>query len=339
MEIKKSANELIDRYIYQVTKHLTNNRSDIEKELRSLITDMIEERTMGKEASQKDVEAVLQVLGNPAELADGYRDNKRYLIGSELFPNYLMVLKIVMFSYLLGATIFTIIDTVTSSDVTYFKMIGSFLGNIISGGFMAFGWVTIIFALLEWKGVKLNMTNEWSISTLPPIPVKEAVIKKGEPISSLIFNILFGALFLFSPQLLGVYTNINGNLSIIPIFNLTELARLMPILLLSIGVSIIKYSYCLIEGKYTIRLAVVTVVCNVVSLILLTIIFGNNSIWYPDFATKVSAIFDVNDISIEAIWNGITKYILTFIALAYLIDSIVIIYKGFKYNKITNPGY
>lgn len=336
MNNMNSVNDLIERYIYQVTKHLTTNRSDIEKELKSLITDMIEERTMGKEASQKDVEAVLLELGNPAELADGYRDNKRHLIGSELFPHYLTVLKIVLFSYLLGMIIFTIIDSMTSSDITYFELIGSFIGNIISGGFMAFGWVTIIFAILEWKGVKLDMTSEWTIETLPPVPLNEAVIKKSESISSLVFSILFGVLFLFSPQLLGIYININGDFSIIPIFNLAELARLMPLLLIGIGVSIFKYSYWLMAGRYSIRLASISVVCNIINLLLLSIVFSNHSIWYKDFASKVNTILDTNDIPIDSIWNSFTKYLLVVIAIVYIIDSITITYKSIKYSKIAH---
>lgn len=40
--------ELIDRYIYAVTKKLPQKqREDIEKELRTLIDDMLEERCAG----------------------------------------------------------------------------------------------------------------------------------------------------------------------------------------------------------------------------------------------------------------------------------------------------
>jgi uncharacterized membrane protein len=67
--------EKLERYIYAVTKKLPEKqRGDIEKELRSLIGDMLADRVGENEASSDDMEAVLIELGNPNELADQYRE-------------------------------------------------------------------------------------------------------------------------------------------------------------------------------------------------------------------------------------------------------------------------
>ena len=59
-------NELIARYVYAVTRELPENqRLDIDKELRSLIEDMLDERCSGSDPAITDIEAVLSELGNP----------------------------------------------------------------------------------------------------------------------------------------------------------------------------------------------------------------------------------------------------------------------------------
>ena len=60
--------DIIDRYIYDVVRRLPpNQRQDIERELRSLIEDMLES---GPE--NRNVEDVLKELGNPLDLARQY---------------------------------------------------------------------------------------------------------------------------------------------------------------------------------------------------------------------------------------------------------------------------
>src|SRR5690554_2970853 len=88
-------NTLIERYIYAVTKRLPENqRKEIEIELRSLIDDMIMSKS--DEPNEAIIKEALLELGDPAELADQYRDKKRYLIGPDYIDQYFFVLKIVL---------------------------------------------------------------------------------------------------------------------------------------------------------------------------------------------------------------------------------------------------
>ena len=67
-------NDLIDRYIYAVTRRLPHKaRADIDAELRGLIEDMLEEKTGGLPPSPSDIHAVLAKLGTPGELAEKYQ--------------------------------------------------------------------------------------------------------------------------------------------------------------------------------------------------------------------------------------------------------------------------
>ncbi len=83
---------LIDIYIQEVTRRLPEkNREDIALELRSTISDMLSD-----DYRDDDVKDVLEKLGNPAELASGYRDQPMHLIGPRYFDVYLSLLKMIL---------------------------------------------------------------------------------------------------------------------------------------------------------------------------------------------------------------------------------------------------
>ena len=58
--MKETKNNLIERYIYAVTRHLSPKiRDDVEKELDGLISDMLEERCGDILPTDKDIKIVL----------------------------------------------------------------------------------------------------------------------------------------------------------------------------------------------------------------------------------------------------------------------------------------
>ena len=76
--------KLIEIYIQEVTRRLPEKmRKDIALELRSTIEDML----LGND-SEEDVKRVLNQLGNPAVLANGYKDQPMHLIGPRYFDVY-----------------------------------------------------------------------------------------------------------------------------------------------------------------------------------------------------------------------------------------------------------
>ena len=87
--------QTIERYIYQVIRRVPKkNQKDIEQELRLLIDDMLEKRCGALPRTKKDLDVVLVELGAPGDLAAQYLDvPRRSLIGPELFPKYIFILK------------------------------------------------------------------------------------------------------------------------------------------------------------------------------------------------------------------------------------------------------
>lgn len=90
-------NDLIERYLYAITRHLPSaQRSDVAEELRTLISDMLDERCGSLPPTAKDVRVVLTELGTPGEMVRKYTSGEgECLIGQPYYAQYLYVLKIV----------------------------------------------------------------------------------------------------------------------------------------------------------------------------------------------------------------------------------------------------
>lgn len=90
--------ELIERYIYAVTRHMKKDeREDVAKELQSIIEDMLLERCSEEEPNEATVKDVLNELGNPSDLYEKYSvDGKDYLIGAPYYGVYKSVMRTVL---------------------------------------------------------------------------------------------------------------------------------------------------------------------------------------------------------------------------------------------------
>jgi hypothetical protein len=333
--------EITDRYIYAVIKRLPQKqREDIEKELRSLIEDMANERCRNNPPQKSDIESILNELGNPAKLASKYRDDKNYLIGPELFDTYLFILKIVMAAVVLGAGLGKAIELLVNPPVNIVQGIAELITAIISGAFQGFTWVTVIFAVNErfaYHKITDLKKNEWSISDLPEIPKKEELIKPVDVIISIIFTVFFIFIFYFSSQFIGVYNFESGKLvSIIPIFSEQVLKSFMPLILMLFCLSILKECIKLIIGKWNLTSGLAVVILNIISLVLCVFIFTDPTIWNGNFIKDLYALSSTPvdlDVSLDTIWNYATGGFIYIIAFGLIIDSMVSVIKGIKYNR------
>jgi hypothetical protein len=332
--------DMINRYIYQVTKNLSSKiRKDIEDELKTLIYDMLEDRTAEKQPAKGDIDAVLTELGSPFALAEKYGDKTHYLIGPAVFPTYLFVLKIVFLATLLGMTIATILDLLTSADALWYEYLGSLFFNLIGGIVVAFGWVTVVFAIFEWRGVNLKeLVPEWEVSALPEVPKREIAIPIWEPIVGIVFTIIVMIIFLFQPQLMGTYHFLAGTYSdgmkTIPFFDLEVLKTALPLFLICMSLGILKNIWEIIDRRYSIQYAIVTLITNIVEIVLTIIIFKGFPIWNQNFVTEINHLFNLSsDPTINSIWNTINSNLVIVIVLILIIDAATTMYKALKYDR------
>lgn len=172
-------NDLIERYIYAVTRRLPKKKQeDISQELRGLIDDMLLERCGERTAEEKDVRIVLTELGSPQDLFDKYdEDSGKCLIGQPYYSTYKYVMKIVLLAVAAGMTIASIILAVVG-PMGAWKAVGTWLANVYNGLLSAFAIVTVLFAFFYQKNVPLG--QPFNFDDLPPVPKKKETISKTE---------------------------------------------------------------------------------------------------------------------------------------------------------------
>lgn len=335
--------DYVQRYIYAVTQKLPEGqREDIKLELQGLIEDMLEERTQGEPVADGDIEAVLRELGNPQELAVKYRARPRYLIGPAFIDAYISTLRIVMIAIGIGLTVSFAVQAIVTPGKTLQHFI-NYIVSIITVGVQGFAWVTLSFAIIEYAGVKPKdwgkNKREWSLSDLPEIPDRRLLIKRSEPIAGIIFSVLFAVLFTFSVEFIGVIVFREGQFQdIVPLFDVGNFARYLPLIWGLTALSIMKESVKMIYGKWTRGVMLSHMAFNVALFILLVLIFKDPAIWNSYFVEQLVQIDILTPGSeafewVESIWSGGKNWFISIVALVTLIDIVAVVLKVYPIHK------
>ncbi len=317
--------ELIDRYVYAVTKKLPKSQKEnVTNEVRKLIQDKIQDK--GGYTPEIE-EQVLNELGHPEILVEKYIQFDSYLIGPKLYNKYIYVLKIVVpiivFLGLLGNTIEFAVNNIKLTD--YFL---GLLTSIISGAFGSFGVVTLIFAIFE-KNKDVNFLNEhkkdWSIKDLPhrkpvlkPFSIPGTIV---EIIFTVIFMVILNNVFniiqLYLTDQNKVYVFVNKE-----VFN-----SYLPYINILLSCHLIFLISKLIFRQWTFVNATANLIINILSLILILNILGDTSIINP------IDISGVNNLSGESIDIGI-KAAVVFLKIIFpfvlILNSAEGFYKAYK---------
>ena len=354
-----SEKEMIERYIYEVVKRVPQeSKEEIRMELQELIEDMCSEE-------ERNVEEVLQKLGDPVEFAKHYRDENNSLIGPEYYDNYIWVLKIALIGIAISAVlsafmhgIFGIGNGRNVGDIVDFfiRFFEELFATAINGAYSVVGIVTIIFAVMEWKKVKVNMKpkKQWSVDelsrnaasakswtprSLPPVPDKRAVISRGDSVVSIIFISILAVLLIFTPQFAGMFRYGGNEIKItISIFNLEKWNVLAPILIFCLLVGMADEIIRLVTGYYCKVVMYSSMICNAIQIVCAVILLKFMPFWNPDFAEQIKEIMGVEEFAKEdllRIWGSGTfdNIILALICGISLIEIGVTVYKTLKYAK------
>lgn len=145
---------LIDAYMQEVGRNLpAKNHEDIEKEIRTLVEDMLDDASnaAGRAPDEAMVVEVLKKLGSPEKVAASYAP-PRYLVGPAYFSTFLMVMKIV-------ATVLLVLSAVgigieigrqATDPVSVLAILGTGIGQLIGSLLSALGSLVIVFTVLQW---------------------------------------------------------------------------------------------------------------------------------------------------------------------------------------------
>ena len=327
-------NDLVERYIYAVTRKLpTRSRDDVSAELRTLIDDMIEQRCGAVTPTQKDITVILTELGTPSELFAEYSgDGKKSLIGPPYYTSFIFIMKIVFFAFLAGMFIYNLVSFTSSSfsqcgDFSYLSIftvfLFGFIKDFVSGIIIAFGIVTIIFAIFQH--FKVNIDFSYNLRDLPDVPVKKDTIHKSEPIASIVFSVLITLIIFTAPSILSLAKiRDSSNASCVTIFDETAFMSgwFFVILLVILGIS--RDCVDLFIGRYCKKTMIYAVVLNAAAAITSVIWLSLYQIITPEF---FSVLFSA-DINLNP--NFIALAILLF---AISVDTGVVIFRSLRAER------
>lgn len=213
---------LIDNYVSEVGRRLPKKtRGDIEAEIRSILQDMLDERSQktGKPVDEEMTLDVLKAYGAPEKVAATYQ-GERYLIGPKLYPIFMLVLRIVLVVVgVLAAIGLGVALSHTLNPQNAVETVLTGIGNFLSSIMTALGNIVLIFAVIEWAlyraGAKVDFKGlppekEWDPRTLLKASPSN-LVKMGETIVEIVGCFAAIVIFNFYPQIIGYGIFTNGN--------------------------------------------------------------------------------------------------------------------------------
>ncbi|MCC2447312.1 hypothetical protein OCB02_12225 [Bacillus cereus] len=325
---------LIDLYIQEVAKRLPEkNREDITLELRSTIDDMLPE-----DYNEKDVKSVLEKLGSPVSLANGYLDRPMHLIGPRYFDVYTTLLKMIIPI----AAVIALISMVAENFIGYsgdqavlnviLQLIGKGIGGIFEVGLHVFFWLTLVFVILERtdkdKGIEPLTTSlkKWTpddLKNISYIPKKKA-ISKFEVFGGLMWTAVWATLYFYANYLVGVYNGTaNGLKFVSPTFNQDVLLQYWPIVVIMIVFEICISLYKLVQGQWTQRLAIGNAILQIAGTIVFIVIVVNPHVFNAGFITYLANAFTISP-------EGFKTWLVGGGIVIYTLSTAINIFDGFR---------
>ena len=277
---------LIDRYVTEVGRHLLliKGRKDIEKELRSTLEDMLEERAKekGMPADESMQMELLEEYGAPQKVAETYNPYP-YLIGPRIFPFFMTILKIVVAAVTLGLSIATFVEIVNLSPITTMDVlsaIGHGILNIISASIAAFGNLALVFALIERFApaaeFKMDEDKVWHPAELMKEPEPNKV-KIWEPIVAIVFTFIAISIINFNPQLISLYYLDGNTWHTVPILS-DAFFRWLPLMNVAWVIEIIRNGMLLRTGEETVSTRLTSIGVKLLNIFILAMLIAGPSV-------------------------------------------------------------
>ncbi len=313
--------DMIERYVYQASRHMPRpGREDAVKELRALIADMLNERANGLPPTKKQLEAVFVELGSPEEFGAKYKNTEgRVLIGKAYYPIYIKIVKIVAAAVPFGLGVATLIQ-VLLGELPYYLGIAQWFAQSITALLTAFGAITLVFAIMEYKGVKAeNFSTSSGPFDLPPVP-KEPERPKGIAgvIAAIVFTVLFSLLFALVPNIFSIYTADGG---FVPMFNAQRVQEFLPIVFILMAIGIGKELYRYLDKRRGAVPFVVTTLFGAANLVFALLLFGDATIWNASFLVDAAAGYGSTDALFGFVWRNITHYFPLLFVFAFVLET------------------
>jgi hypothetical protein len=264
--------DLIKLYTQEVGLRLPEkDRADIEKEIRSLIEDALEDESSraGRPVDEAMTVEVLKRMGPPRKMAASYLP-PRYLIGPELFPHYLTSLRVVLavVAVVMAIAIGTSLGAVAGTGLTIFDVVGRLVSGLLDAIFRAAAIVTLIFAIIQFASPDFKVAEkEWDPRKMKARPDSERVNLAGS-----LFDILVATLalviFNFYPHLIGIATMVDGEWVQFGLLSEAFFGYLPYLNVLWVA-EIVHNAWLAAQGRWTVRGRWVQIVLSVLTVMVL----------------------------------------------------------------------
>lgn len=281
--------ELTERYLAAALRGVPQRqRTDVERELRSSITDAVEDRTNAGEDRDAAERAVLDGLGDPTRLAAGIAGRPLHLIGPDLFVEYrqllVMLLSIVM-------PIVGIVQAglaIAGGDA----LLGALVAGVVGAwtvGVHLFFWITITFAAMErfdaMREAREGITaasGTWNVDRLPALPKDR--VSASETVGEVLTTVLTiaGILLLNGAAW---FTDDAGE--VITLFNPDLWSLWMPLLLVLLAAIALVQVAVFLMGRWTIPMAIGYTVLELAFAVPVIVLALSGSLINPAFAEAV----------------------------------------------------
>ncbi|MBO1307215.1 hypothetical protein JZO70_13645 [Enterococcus sp. 669A] len=337
-------NNWIDRYVAAVVGRLPEEeRAEVERELKSSIYDMLSENP-----TEAEVKLVLQEMGSPAELAEEYRQNPRYLISPRVYDDYIRMLKILVpiiagIAAVIGAVSGGIEAFQTSGiqiSEVFQLIIGDGISSGVSGAMQALIWITIGYVIAERTGmIGDKKKEEWKLEDLPK-PQEGELIPLSDPIGELIAAFFFCGWLALIGLGLAPFVAFTNDQSVegVALFSDSFAMKLVPIMVVIILLTVISSLKKITQRRWTSQVCFWVIVDNLVSALLWIFLFMQRDIFSAELINKMQEqewssgdvlhyISTGNTTNIQLIICGI-------IALVTLIEIGSAIFKTAKNNSV-----
>ena len=321
--------ELQERYIAAGLKHIPPiEKNGVEKAMRRIIAERLQERGNASEETEREV---LRGLGSPRILAEKQLREPPHLIGPELYGTYFLIVKIVMIVAVIGTLIGNTVDFIVN-DVELLRYFAISFATAISAAIGAFGWVTLVFAIMEKTAKQKILTEiqeDWSLADLPEKEKPQKPFSRVGVIIGIIFTVLFIILVNQYSQLLGFYYTLDGSIQeMIPMLNQEVFRSYLPYINGMLVLQLLFSASKLVFRKWTYPVATANLILNVLSFVLLWFILQDTAILNPELVTKIGEATDGQRV-LNTAFNSI-KAVFLFI---FLLDSFEGFHDAYKNSK------
>ena len=311
----------IERYIHDVTRRLPKeNQEEVRAELNANIYDMLPD-----DPKEEDIDRVLHELGHPREIANNYKEQKRYLISPLYYDDYLRVLKIVFIIAGVISLVITSIDAIIAVDhASVFEAIGyvvsRIIGELVSTLISIFALVTIIFVLIERNSINIK-PNEWKLKDLPDLPEpKKTNIPKANAMVSLIFHVIFSVIFIivllrYIPKI-GWY---NESGFVAPLFNQHVTDPFIVFFIISFVIGFVMHLVQLYVGQWQVKVAVCYTANAIISVTIGLLFINQPNLISFAFISELAIVME-QDVSF--IQNGLSNILVWITVIVIVVTGI-----------------